>query len=92
MRIKIGGEWITIMTERYLTGGIAVTATCEDGSPYATLSVNMDGHLPNPGCFWMKDWSENEVLARSVMDAGLVELTGRTLATGFVVAKEARLK
>ena len=62
----------------------------EDEYPFAVMSVRLP-QQPADGCFWLKDWSENDEIARQLIDEGYIELTGATVRTGFVVAKEARL-
>lgn len=91
MKLTVGGEELTVKTERYANGkALAVVVKDAEGAPYATLSVNLP-QPPAPNCFWLKDWSENEDVALAALAAGVVELTGRRQQSGFVEAKEARL-
>jgi hypothetical protein len=73
----------------------ALQLTQADGGPYARISFCAhDGSSTFPateGCFWLKDWSENEEIAKHLLAEGLVELTGREIPAGFVTYKEAKL-
>lgn len=91
MKLHLGDEQLTVREERYANGrALAVVVRDAEGMPYATLSVNLP-QPPAPGCFWLKDWSENEDVALAALAAGIVTLTGRRQQVGFVEAKEARL-
>lgn len=64
-----------------------------DGSPVITASVNIAGvseTLPG-GQFALKEYSEGEGLLAALEDAGIVEDTGRSVATGFVQCPIVRL-
>jgi hypothetical protein len=92
-RFYYGQTPLRVVLSEYQAGGLAVLLKDDrTAQPYATLSVKLAQADPEPGCFWLKDWSENEPIAKHMLDRGLLELTGRTCITGFVVAKEARLK
>lgn len=87
--LDFGGEKLSLQTEKYVSGGMALALVGEEG-PYATVSVNLP-EPPAAGCFWLKNWSENEGVAQALLDQGFIELTGNEQATGFVTAPEARL-
>jgi hypothetical protein len=68
----------------------------ESGEPYARISFyahnDGEGYPASPGCFWLKDWSENEDIAKFLLAEGYVKLTGREIPyAGFVTYKEAKL-
>lgn len=64
----------------------------KNGGLECVATVNLwDGVEPNPGCVFLKGWSENEGLPESMVAAGLVEPTGRVEPTGFVEAGEYRM-
>ena len=91
-RLTFNGEDLIISTASYAgSRAMAVVAQCADGEPYAKVSTNLD-ELPAPNCFWLKDWSENEPLAGALIAAGVIELTGRAVPSGFVTVKEARFR
>ena len=62
-------------------GPLAIILTTDDGEPLATLSVNLyrpdcshdSTDLPK-GCFYVKEWSENEELAAEASASGLFKL------------------
>lgn len=82
-----------LVKDKYQKGDAIAVLAYEVGSEeeFGVLSVNLPDQPPSPGCFWLKDWSENEPMAKAVLKGGLVKLTGRTAATGHVEAKEAML-
>lgn len=89
---ELYGERLTLRSTKYQKGGgLAVEVVDEDGAPYARLSVNLEEEQPSPGHFWLKDWSENEPVAKAALEAKVIALTGRMARTGFVAAKEAKL-
>lgn len=63
-------------------GGLALQLLCEDREPYATVSVNVEGVPLAVDEFIFKTYSENEGLLEGMLDAGVVELTGRTAEIG----------
>lgn len=70
---------------QYGNGRVAVILNCDDGEPFAKLSVNMsDDSDVRESEFAMKDYSENERIAAKVKRLGLFEDTGRTVSNGFV--------
>ena len=69
----------------------AIQIYCEDGSPFATLTVCiLDkrglGILP-PNHFIVKTWSENAPVAHALLEQGIFEDTGIRIPTGFVEAE-----
>jgi hypothetical protein len=59
-------------------GPLAVVLQCADGEPLATLSVNMyepdcsqDSRNLPAGCFYVKQWAENETIAQEALASGL---------------------
>jgi hypothetical protein len=67
-----------------------------DGDLAATISVNVPefAHRLGEGEFFLKDWSENSVAVKSLIDRGIIELVpdATPAHTGFVAAKVARLR
>lgn len=62
----------------------------EDGCVVTVVSVSLP-LKPDEGCIWIKDWSENEGITDQLVAAGVVELTGMWVQTGFVTVHEGRL-
>ena len=63
----------------------------EEGEPLFTATVALNDELPNEGCVFLKGWTENEGIPEALVKAGIVELTGRKIKTGFAEAVEAKL-
>ena len=56
-----------------------------DGSPVAVASVNLEGIAKvNKGEIAIKDYSENEGMLKTMMDAGIVSKPLRYAKSGFV--------
>lgn len=83
---------------QYGNGHMAVQAFCSDGESAATLSVNMSdsdmAKLEKGKEFYLKAWSENETIARKLIEAGIIEIVSNKprAYSGFVSAPVARLK
>lgn len=71
---------------------LAVELVSTDGEPYAMVSVNVEesAQLP-PDEFFLKDWSENEPVAKALIEMGAVIPTGKRTASGFIVAKSYKI-
>lgn len=55
----------------------------------ATTLLNDD--IASEGCVFLKGWSENEGVIQALVNAGVVELTGRKVRAGYSFALEGRL-
>lgn len=82
---------VTIERAAYGDGSPALRLWCEDG-PLATATVFLSHATPAEGCVWIKDYSENEGMLASLIEAGVIEATGRVERAGFVPVWEARLR
>jgi hypothetical protein len=65
----------------------------ETGEPVATATVNMPGVLDALGSDMalIKDYAENEGILKALVDAGIVEDTGRTVPVGYATARVVRI-
>lgn len=76
-------------------GPLSIQLMLADGEPLARLSVNMSApesshdsrDLP-PGCFYVKQWSENAEIAEEALASGLFKVCDDMppASSGFVVA------
>lgn len=94
--LTIRGEEITLVRGNYRLGNRAVLAEAADGEPYATLSVNFPDDLVRdlpPDTFYLKDWSENEEIARLAKVSGLFERAYEIedISSGFITASAWRI-
>lgn len=71
--------------------GIAIQLTAQDGSPFGTLSVNIEGAELEEGEFLAKTWFENEPLRAPALESGIFADTGKRVTNGFVTAEVWRL-
>ena len=74
---------------RYGNGSTAIQAF-QDGEPMFVATVALD-ELPPVGHVFLKGWSENEGVPQALERAGIIQLTGRKIPTGYVEAEEAKL-
>lgn len=78
----------------YSNGAPAIELTCVDDvyeEPLATATVNLPNDMPAAGCVWIRNSEENEGMLQLLVDAGVVEPTGRTTTSGWITVFEARL-
>lgn len=81
----VGKPWtMCVRTCRYAQGGnLAVELVgARDGSPFATLSINVAGLSLAYDEFVFKTYSENEGLLEEMLRTGVVALTGRSVEIG----------
>lgn len=90
VKSKYTNELVELRFGQYGNGSTATQATTLRGEPQFTATVAVD-ELPADGCVFLKGWSENEGIPESLVENGIVELTGRTCPTGYCEAIEARL-
>lgn len=98
----VNGESVTVVRDLYVNANLALKVVDVDGAPYATLSVNFPPDLMldagfdygDPDLFYMKDWSENEPVARAARVSGLFERAEdvQPIQSGFVTAYAYRVK
>lgn len=84
---------------------LVIEGNFKDGSPSIVLNEKYETYAcltfcahngfetfsANEGCVWLKDWSENEEIAKFLVKEGYFEFTGREIPQNFVVYKEARI-
>ena len=97
MIIVFKNETFTIQEQgRFPDGSPKLVMFDEDGIPYATLThFAGDNTMTIPaskGCFWLRNWSENEEIAQFLIDKGIMEYTGNEVPLQFVTYKEAKFK
>ena len=88
--VRFLGENCTFSFGKYGNGQTVIQLYCEDGCPMATATVAIDAHLEE-GEIIVKDYSENTGMLQALVDAGVVEPTGRAVACGFITAPIAKL-
>lgn len=83
-----------ILAGEYPNGQLALQIFGNAGSgydePIAVITVAMP-EAPDPGCIWVKDWSENEGMESWLVRSGLAVPTGKGLDNGFVQIWEHKL-
>jgi hypothetical protein len=86
-----GGEVVQIDCHEYSNHRLAICLLCADG-PYATLTVNIDEVSLAPDEILIKNWSENEQVAKDAFTTGLFEDTGLSVQSAFVSAPIWKIK
>lgn len=69
---------------RYNNSRFALQLYTKDGLPFATASVNVPQVALADNEVIIKDYGENEGICQALVEAGVIELTGRAVKTGFV--------
>jgi len=94
MIIKINSKYtnedVILTFGLYSNGTTAIMGKSLNHEPLFTATVALD-KKPFEGCVFLKGWSENEGVPESLVKAGVVELTGRTIDCGYCKAQEAKL-
>jgi hypothetical protein len=92
-----GGETDQVRPEmgQYANGRTAIKFLYFDEEmqgwfPHATLTINLPDQHMNDGEIFIKDYSENELLAATLLEFGWITLTGREVSSGYVFAQVAR--
>ncbi len=67
---------VSVHADQYHHGGGLAVQLYEDGEPYATVSVNIEGLRLKEDEFVAKTYSENEGLLEGLLAAGVVEEVG----------------
>jgi len=87
---KYCDEEVELLFGHYEDGSTAIQAISLQGEPMFIATVDLD-EKPAEGCVFLKGWSENEGVPNALVKAGIVELTGRKIKTGYCEAEEAKL-
>ena len=81
-----------VVVGKYGNGRIALQLVdAETGEPLCTATTNLVDHRLGDGCVFLKGWSENEGVPQSLVDAGVVEYTGRAVQAGYCHTDEYKL-
>lgn len=81
--IVVDGARVHLLLTRYPSGNVAIRAVDADtGEDFAMLSLNTNEALED-GVFYMKDYSENEELAKSAIDSGAFIAVNKFKQVGF---------
>ena len=88
--MRVVNEWngevenIKFVASKYANNGsLAVQAYCEDGEPYATITVNLPDSDMNGENMAFLDTNNCDSLIRQMADAGYVELLPMYVNSGF---------
>ena len=80
-----GGGMLTLVPVRYTNGRPGIRAETAGGEPVATLSVNLPYDDMKQDELAVKEWSENEGAADTLINAGIIDPRAhRSVTSGFV--------
>lgn len=92
MKLKFRQWNCVLQTAQYGNGRTALQLVdAEDGEPVATATVNLPDETLGENEVFIKDYAENEGMLKTLQDAGIVEPTGKVVASGFVAIPVCRL-
>ena len=80
----------TLLVEGFAQDDPDICAYTADGEYLAPVTASVSHAKPAEGCLLIENYGGGEELLAALVDAGLVEPTGRTVASGFVDLPEAR--
>ena len=83
------GQPLKLFKAQYENGNTALVANTSDGLPFMTISVNLKPLDKN--LVAVKDYSENEGILQTLIDAGAIETTGQIIYSGFVACPVVRV-
>lgn len=91
-RVRFLGEMCDVHISQYEDGGApAIWLTTREGEPMAKATCNLSEERLDDGEVFIKDWSENSGMLAALVNARIVEDTGRRVRSGFVEVPVARL-
>lgn len=90
IKSKYCDEEVELSFGCYGDGSTAIQGKSLLGEPIFTATVALD-EKPKEGHVFLKGWSENEGVPDALVKAGIVQLTGRKIPTGYCEALEAKL-
>ena len=70
---------------------IAILLRTPEGEPVATATVNQPDFNLKPNQVLIKDYAENEGIPAALVNAGIIEDTGKTVPVGHARARLCRL-
>lgn len=87
--VTVHGHVCTVEHGKYANGQNRIQLWCDEG-PYATASVAIDAHLSEDEVA-IKDYSENRGVWDALLNAAIIEDTGKRFRQGFVEIPVGRL-
>lgn len=90
--VKFAGYECRLELDRYQHGGIHIgLIDVEDGVPFCVATSYVPGTELADDEVIIKNYSENEGILDALIEAGIVEKTGRVVHSGFVTMPICRL-
>jgi hypothetical protein len=71
-KVTFNGTECNVVFDKYATGGKAIRLT-EDGSPYATATINDPEAYLKKDQVLVKDYSENKGMVKALQEAGIIQ-------------------
>ena len=89
-KVVFDGVKCDVKFEKYSNGRTAIVLL-NNGEKYAIASVNVVAEPLEDGYVFIKDYSEGEGMLHALVEAKIVESTGRIVHSGFVTIPEVRI-
>jgi len=93
--IKIREQELQLYFGKYMDGKTYIELVCyggdDDGCPYATATTNLRGLDLDEDEVLIKNYSENEGVLPALIDAGIVQDTGKKVNVGYAHANICKL-
>jgi hypothetical protein len=89
--VKFNGEELNVKMAKYENGQNAIQLIDQDGMPYMTASVGHAINISDDDVI-IKDYSENEGIMASLIEAGIIDKPYCEVPSGFVTLYVARLR
>lgn len=83
-KVKWNGEELSVQFGSYASGHTLIQLFDAEGMPYARATVNIPTEELGEKEVFIKNYSENEGVLSALIEAGIVEDTGRRVTTGYV--------
>ena len=88
-----GTDLKIVKAGEYNTGMLALAVIAKvTGEPWATITVNVNAHLPDSRCVTIKNYSENANLVQPLLDTGIFEEMHQWISSGHVKVPIWRIK
>ena len=83
---------VVVVADKYHDGTTALMLrSYKDGEPIAKATVNLGNMNIEPNIVYIKDYSENEGVLRTLLMGNIIETIGLTRPAGFEMVEAARI-
>ena len=92
MNVNVNGTECQVVFRQYPNGRPAIQLIdVTDGGPYTTATINLPEVRLGKDEVIIKDYSENAGVLEGLVNSGIVQLTGRSVESGYITAPICKL-